>query len=242
MPEDQEKPIEQPTDIPDFSTEADKVMPAIRQDVTSIFSQSINMNEKGIYHEVGCPLCSHPARQDLEDIWENSDEETKRKIEIINETSRNDSGLTFSSDIIKHHMISHLNQGAKQHRMREYAEEISRLNQTSMTTIGYLQTCISMVFERIARVNSLVPNNDISESEIEKLKATEGGRLFKNLTDLLKLRASILGEMKNSGELVSIPRDYFVTVFNEAKAEANTDAEKDLIDGILTKLSTIAVQ
>jgi hypothetical protein len=59
------------------------------------------------------------------------------------------------------------------------------------------------------------------------------------LNNLLKLQASILGEMKLSGELITIPSSQFVNVFNDALLDAKTDREKQIIKDILTKLANI---
>jgi hypothetical protein len=58
--------------------------------------------------------------------------------------------------------------------------------------------------------------------------------------NLLKLQASILGEMKNSGELVSIPKDAFVKFFNNAILEAKSDVERETIKRIVDTLGALS--
>ena len=73
----------------------------------------------------------------------------------------------------------------------------------------------------------------------EKIKSTETARLMGQFNTLLKTKASILGEMNDSGELLTIPRQGFIEVFNEALIEASTDAEKSVIRNVLSKLTML---
>ncbi len=60
-----------------------------------------------------------------------------------------------------------------------------------------------------------------------------------SFNQLLKLQASILGEMKNNGELIMIPRQLFVDTFNQAIAESRTEEERDTIKKLLIIFSEI---
>jgi hypothetical protein len=52
----------------------------------------------------------------------------------------------------------------------------------------------------------------------------------------------MLGEMKNSGELISLPRQAFVEVFNKALSEAEKDSEKELLKKILSELASLSTK
>ena len=53
---------------------------------------------------------------------------------------------------------------------------------------------------------------------------------------MVKLKATLLGEMKDSGEVITISQDKFVTVFNDALADAKNDREREIITRILSGL------
>ena len=46
--------------------------------------------------------------------------------------------------------------------------------------------------------------------------------------------------MKSKGELIIIPRDSFVNIFNDAIAEAKNDEERNVIKNILSELANLS--
>jgi hypothetical protein len=86
-------------------------------------------------------------------------------------------------------------------------------------------------------INSIIPSGDVSVIEIEKIKCSETAKLMMSKVQLLKLQASIMGEMKNNGELIIIPRQSFVNIFNTAIAESKNNEERELIKRLLMNLA-----
>ena len=78
---------------------------------------------------------------------------------------------------------------------------------------------------------------DIVFADIEKIKSSETVKLMSTYSNLIKLQATLLGEMKDSGEMISIPSKKFIAVFNTALAlEVKTDREREIVTNILKGL------
>ena len=89
-------------------------------------------------------------------------------------------------------------------------------------------------------INSIVPSQNLEIVEIEKIKSTETAKLMASFNQLLKLQASILGEMKNSGELITIPRTSFVNIFHDAILNAKDEDQRKLLREILDKIANLS--
>jgi hypothetical protein len=89
-------------------------------------------------------------------------------------------------------------------------------------------------------VNSITPNGDLSMAEVEKIKSAETARLMMAFNQLLKLQAGIMGEMRSSGELITIPKDNFVSIFKKALIDAKTDNERKCINKLLSDLADLS--
>jgi hypothetical protein len=196
-------------------------------------SQLLNVSGD-IFHEPTCIICSSPYREDIEQKWL----ETKRypDVQTLIKTKMN---IDVSKAAIENHMVHHCNQAVKAIQMGEYKDRISRLNSVKLTTLDYVEMCLSALTERLMGVNSITPSGDYSVADIEKIKSAETTKLMASFDRLLKLQASILGEMKTSGELITIPRDAFVAFFTKSVTEANNDQEREIIKRILTDLSQL---
>jgi len=46
--------------------------------------------------------------------------------------------------------------------------------------------------------------------------------------------------MKDTGDLISIPKIAFINFFNKALTEADTEIEKEIINNILTQLASLS--
>jgi hypothetical protein len=88
---------------------------------------------------------------------------------------------------------------------------------------------LAVITERVIGVNGLAPTEGESLANIEKIKSSETTRLMGAFQSLLKLQAQILGEMKSSGELMTIPQKDFVNIFIHAIQDAKTDKERETI-------------
>jgi len=149
-------------------------------------------------------------------------------------------GIELSGSLIETHMIYHYNKGVREHVKTAYIDRLRRLSSQETTTLSRIRMAIDALTERIVGVNSVVPCGDLTEADIEKIKSSETARLTRTMTQLLKLQADMMGEMKDSGELITIPKKAFVQFFNEAITSAKTDAERTIINNLLTALGELS--
>lgn len=207
-----------------------KVFKPTSSEVDKLMSQLVNLNEKRIYHEPTCPICSSPYREDMERDFTDKKDYARAKA-IVH--------LDIGDIVIENHMSNHHARGVKEIQKLEYANRISRLNKSNPSTLDKIQLCSSMLLERMVEVNSISPNSSLSVADVEKIKSSETARLSSVFNNLMKLQASIMGEMKTSGELITIPVDEFVRVFNDALTSSRTDSEREMVKNILDKLSKV---
>lgn len=193
--------------------------------------QLINLNGNNVYHEPTCIICSCSNREEVEQKWfeVKNHEETKKIFKSKNVS-------TISNDIIDNHMRNHHDKGTKELQKIGYINTIRRLNSSELTTLDRIRDGLSMLTERMVGVNSITPNNDLSVAEVEKTKSAETARLMMAYNQLLKLKASIMGEMKSSGDLIVLPRKEFVDTFNRAIVKSKSNEERETIKNILNSL------
>ena len=206
----------------------------VSNDIDSALAQLININEKNVVHEPTCMLCADPHRDELEKKW--SETTSHEEVKTLFGTR---SKFNLSKDIIDNHMRFHFERGIKEIQKGEYANRIRRLNSVQLTTLDRIQLGLATLTERLMGINSITPTNDISATEIEQIKTSETSRLMTAFNNLLKLQASIMGEMKDSGELIIIPMTMFIDVFNRAITESKTDVEREAIKKILNSLANL---
>jgi hypothetical protein len=199
--------------------------------VDKMLSNAIKLSSDSQMHEPTCPICCSPLRTEAEDLWD----QNSRTVQPIKDLFKSKSGLKVSAEIIRHHMKNHKD-ASQELRKVEFIDDVRRLYNTEATTLDEIKLCLSIITSQIMSINSLGPSHDHSAAEIQKLKSAETNKLMGTYSNLIKLRAQILGEMKDNGEIISIPRDKFIRVFNEAVAEAQNDRETQIIMGILNGL------
>lgn len=198
--------------------------------VDKMLSQAVNLNNESRLHEPTCPICCSPARVEAEDAWDGR--KTLPIIQLIKERT----GAKVSTEVVRHHMKNHMDNGGKEIRKVEFIDRVRRLYGSEGTTLDEIRLCIAVIRDRMMEINSLGPSGDDSEADIQKIKSAETNKLMSTYGNLIKLQATILGEMKDNGEIISIQRDKFITVFNEAFAEAKTDREREIVSGIINGL------
>ena len=204
-------------------------------EIEKIMSQALNLSDKRTYHEPTCLICSSPYRDELEKKYSE-----KVSFKDVVDLFKQKTGEEISEDLVKNHIELHLTSGVREQHLMEYINKVKRLNAPSLTTLDKISMAYAVILERVLGINSLVASGDESVSDIEKIKTDGTAKLMSGLNNLLKLQASILGEMKTSGELVYIPTNEFVTVFREAMRSAKTEREQALITSILDKLEALA--
>jgi len=201
--------------------------------VDKMLAQASNLNNESELHESTCQICCSPLRQESEDTWDR----TALSRDVIS-LFRERSSQKISAAIVKNHMKHHKDAGVSEIKKIEYVDRVRRLFGNSVTTLDKLNLAMTMTLDQILEINSLEPSGDKSVADIKKIKSTETNRLCATFSNMVKLQATILGEMRDTGEVVTIPQDRFVTVFNDAISGAKNEREREIITNILTGLRT----
>lgn len=204
-------------------------------EVERLMAKALNLNETQIYHEPTCLICSSPYRKELEQLFVDK----KSHKEVI-DLFKAKTGKEIGDNAVENHMEQHMRRGVRELQIVEYLHRLTRLNTPNITTLERISSAYAIISERLLGINSIVPTGEESAATIEKIKSAETARLVGSLTNLLRIQASILGEMKTSGELSYIPTKDFMAIFMEALRSAKTDREKELVMGLLDKLQALA--
>lgn len=205
-------------------------------EIDRALSQVINMSGL-VMHEPTCIICSNPHRDEIEKKWL----ETKKHSEV-KKIIKGKSDIDVTNGIIDNHMLYHSGREVKELQKIEYREQLRRLNSVELTTLDRIRLCLSALTERLAGINSIVPDANNSVVDIERIKSSETSRITANFNQLLKLQASIMGEMQKKGEVISIPREAFLSFYNTILAEASTVEEKKVIRRVLDGLMSLGRQ
>ena len=137
-------------------------------------------------------------------------------------------------------MQFHFEGGIKQLQIKEYVDKIKRFSTSDLTTFDRIQFALAAITERIIGVNAITPSVDYSEADIEKIKSGELTKLMGAYGKFTKMQADLMGEMKDTGDLISIPKLAFINFFNKALTDASTEDEKETINKILTQLASLS--
>lgn len=203
-------------------------------DLDKLMDQVVNLSDKHVYHEPTCEVCGAACRDEIEQLLLANKDYSRAK-QILKDKC----GIDASIIQIENHFANHAIRGVKEVQKLEYIKKIKRLSGSNSSTLDKIALCSNILLDRVIDVNSLTANPAESVAEIEKIKSAETARLTGVLSQLLKLQAAIMGEMKSSGELITIPTDAFVSIFNEAIISAKNDGERNIILGILDKLKHV---
>jgi hypothetical protein len=230
-PDDSMEPM--PVDAPQEQTPTTSNASSYHN-IDGLLSQVINLNNDHVLHESTCLICSHPQlRKEAEDLYDDG-----RKKEIV-ALFNSRTSVTISDDVVENHMRHHKDQAIQELQKVEYVDRISRLSGSNMTTLDRIEMCLSILTDQLMSINSLVPSGDKSQAEIKKLKASETDRLMKTFGTFLKLEAQIKGELQASGEIITIQKNKFVGVFQDAIVDAQNDRERQIIRRILNGLKGV---
>lgn len=202
--------------------------------IDQVLAQAINLTPEYVMHEPTCPICQSANREDIEQKWL----ETKNHADV-KELMKSKGMPELSNEIINNHMTYHYERGIQEIVKTEYIDRIKRLNNTPVTTLERIDLCLSALTERLIGVNSITPSGEMSVADIEKIKSAEVSRLMTSFNSLIKLQASIRGEMQSNGELLMIPRQSFTDFFKTKILEAKTDDEKKIIMDLLNGLKDL---
>jgi hypothetical protein len=197
-----------------------------------MLSQSINLSSDGTAHEPTCPICSSQIRTEAEELWE----KTCSNRDVI-KLFRERISKKISADVVKNHMKNHKDGGVRELKKVEFIDRTRRLyGNGEVTTLDKLNFAMAVVTDQIMEINSLEASGTISLADLKKLKSSETNKLLATFANLSKLQATIQGEMRDNGEIISIPTDRFIRVFNDAFANSESEKETELIRSILNGL------
>jgi len=213
----------------------DDFVPTIVQSTNDVLAQLITLNNDNVMHEPTCIICSSPYRDEIEKKWiETKSHEDVKK--LVKERSH----AKLSNDVIDNHVYHHYTRGVQELQKVEYVNKLKRMSSVELTTLDRIKLGCCAIEERLSGVNSIVPDNNLSFAEVEKIKSDAVTKLMGAYNNLIKLKATIVGEMQDSDKLVVVPKQEFVTIFNDALIEAKNDTERDVIKKILDRITELA--
>jgi|SaaInlV_100m_DNA_2_1039680.scaffolds.fasta_scaffold21311_1 hypothetical protein len=203
--------------------------------VEKVLSQALNLANDGQFHESTCSICCSPLREEAEDLWDQG-----RATAPIKKLYKEKSSQKINDSLIKNHMKNHKDGGVRELKKVEYVDRVKRLyGSGEITTLDRLNLSLAIITDQLLEINSLEPSGDKSIADIQKIKSGETNKLMATFNNIVKLQATISGEMRDSGEIISIPRDTFLNVFNDAIINARNDREREIITGILDGLKSV---
>lgn len=200
------------------------------------FGAIIKLNEKGIFHEPSCRLCSSEYRTGAEKVFLETPQYDANKY-LATKTFLDSKGEELSLDIVKNHCNNHINQGENQLKKVEYISTIDNIASIKMSTIEEVDMMLAALKERLIETSKISGDSRMSRAEAEALKANLVTQMSKSFAALLKLRAELLGEMKKIGEVLVISKQKFKDIFDEALDKAKNDEERTVIVNLLKNLS-----
>lgn len=209
------------------------------EEIEKLLDQANIISSGNIVHEPSCPICSSPFRKNIENKYSEATEKSK-KIAEARKCFKDKVGIDLENYYFENHFDFHNTNGMRGLHQIEYAQKIKRLYNQSLTTLDRIDSATAMIMERIIGINSLYPSTQESAVEIEKIKSAETSKLIGGYTNLIKLRASVCGEMKTSGELITIPTKEFIDTFIEAIQTAKNDRERESLKNLLDKLEMLS--
>ena len=201
-----------------------------------LLSSVIKINEQGIFVEPSCPLCLSANRAEAEKIFLKTPQYQNDKYDFVKKFT-DEKGEQFSIDVIKNHCKNHVDQGEAQLRKIEFINTVDNIASVKQSTIEELDVMLACLKERIIETNKMTSDARTSKLDVEVLKSNVVTQISKSFSALLKLRSELLGEMKNSGDVIVIDRTKFTRIFNEALDLAKNEDEKAAIVSILKNLS-----
>ena len=201
----------------------------------SVFATVLCLNEKDMYVEPSCPICTSKHRAGAEKLFKSFDMYAKNKDESVKEFFEHKQEQ-YSIDAIRHHMSRHMDRGDQELRKSEWLSKIDLLNANQMSTMQMVNYALSTIFERIVAQSELAPDSKHTKADVEDMQTTNIVALNKVFASLIALRADLLGEMRREGEAMLIPKDSFIKVFDDAFGKATTKEERAIITFIMKGL------
>lgn len=204
--------------------------PLYSDNIEKIYGQLINTSSNGVFVEPTCPICYSKYRHNIESMF--NKQETKNFNELKAYLKEKDK-LDVSIPVIENHIYNHSMKGVQELQKVEYISKIRRLNSTGLTTLDKIQLATDMIYERLIETASISADKSITPLEAHQLKNQDMMKLTKQLLELLKAQSDILGEQKDSGQVLSIETNMFIEAFNEAMKDTKTESERKLLKKLL---------
>jgi Cdc6-like AAA superfamily ATPase len=192
----------------------------------------VNINEQGVFFDPNCPVCKSIKRRAAEEEWikgRNAEDVAK----VIKE-----GGETISIPYVKNHMEYHVDQSQVEIRKREYINKIMSVNDQQLSTLKRIEFAMTAIDDRMVSINAM---DDPLEtiSKLEKMKSDAICSLSSSLQKLAQLRATLLGELEDSGEVFVIRKDDMQQVFVDVLNHFSTEEAKDIVNMMLTKMMEV---
>ena len=213
----------------------------VTEKASKLLDRTLSITDDGIYHEVTCPICTCKYKKESESIFEKNPGNYQPVFDFFAGKDPTEFKKPITLEVIENHMVNHYSMIVNEIRKKEYVNKINRLASEGVSSIDKVGMVVNMMVERLVGVNSLGPSSTLSLEEVEKIKSAETAKLAGQFGSLMKLHAELKGELKESGDLITIPRSEFHRIFESAIKEATTPVEKRIVKKIMGLLATCKV-
>jgi len=201
----------------------------------------LNLSSAGVFLEPTCSFCCSKTRTEAESLWRQTVGLAPNKEVEVRKLFLS-AGEDIPLEVIRHHIKNHLDRAEAELRKVETINRISALNSVKVSTIDQIQILQSACMERLMAIAEMQAPTPALRNAVEGQKNKDTAAIIKTMQGLLSLQASILGEMKGRGELISIPVDKFKEVFAKQLSNLQTKEEKQLVISIMEDLTKVNAQ
>lgn len=227
----------EPIEVEDVTSSGEVAKPENISPIHRMLDEMIILSGEGddkFVVEPSCPICMSPLRIEAEELWEQS-----HSVDEIKKLFKDKMGVKLSKAVIENHMENHIYSGINEIQKVEYLNRIKRLQSHNASTMDYLELGLTALAERLMGVNAVTPQKDETSATIEKMKSAETAKIVAQIQSVAKTRASLLGEMIDNGDVITIPTKDFQMIITEALAMCENDGEKKIVRRIVSRLSNI---
>jgi len=201
-------------------------------DIKTILMKMVNLSDDGVFHDDDCPICKSQYRSHAEKEWA-----TSRNADVVRQIFI-DKGEQHGINVIKHHMDNHFGASAQELRKKEYIDRLSHLSGTEMSTMDKLDLNLNALHERLVTVNS-INDPELPDATVEKIRTELTCKIVATTEKLLQFRANMLGEMRQNGEVFTIDKKEFASMFASMLQTAKSHNEQVMINMIFGRLHEI---
>ncbi len=219
--------------VPQVMDDDIKRIVSSNESLDNFLALQVNINSDGNFYEKSCPLCNSPSRNEAEKMWlkdRNADD-----VFAFLKNSKEKMPVT----VIKNHMEFHIDQAYIELRKKEYVNRISQLSKSEIGTFHRVEIALSSINERLIAINS---SEDPSVPQVinEKIKSEITCKLITSMTKLLELRANLMGEMLDKGDLLTIKQIDFENIFRSTVERFSSAEAREIVGFILDQFSQVA--